>query len=718
MYALLRDRKSREPITLMVALGILAVLTACETNKTCDTDDCECVPVRVTAVSLDQKKVYMAVSSSSKKLVATVEPSDATNARLTWFSSNLQVATVSQAGEVTPVAEGTATIVVTTQDGNFADACLVTVSKDVVMVTEVSLNQKTLGIAVGSSNATLVATVMPENAANHGLIWSSSNPQVANVSQLGEVSPIAEGNATITVTTQDGGFTDTCIVTVVAALQETVAWVMSYFGPDQSIYSDSLHLAYSTDGLHWNNLNAGAPVYYSKNMGTNHIRDPFILRKQDNTFVYIATDWTRNDNPDYWSNPSPNIFVADSIDLITFTNPRLLPVTNLSGPNGSPMHAWAPEAYWDPVRKKYAILWSGNDTAGVNRIYVSYTDDFVTVDNPTPTVFFDPGYSVIDATLTSTADSTYLFFKDETNNGGSSSTGSGKDIQVARSSQSMSPGTFTRWDPDYITRGTSQSTRQGTEGPLVIKKPDEDRWYLYADYYANGGVFGCWTTTDLNIDPSQWTKLSSTEYFLPAGVRHANTVRVTQAELDALIDFYQSISLFRTNHLDNNGVPHYFAHSWLHGIITYLEDRSNGQIETDFYWRILPGLADPSNPDLFSVMPINQPGKYVRIDSNTPSRYPACDIKANRASSLCNVPEEKRNHLVWADWYEDTDTFRADATFRRVSALNANPSMVSFQWYQDPTRYLRHLNFHVFAHVPETDQEQDSSFTIEAIAKP
>jgi hypothetical protein len=598
---------------------------------------------------------------------------------------------------------------------------VVIVSKDIVLVTEVSLNKKTLRLVVGSSNTTLVATVMPENATNSGLTWSSSNSQVASVSQQGEISPIAEGNATITVTTQDGGFTDTCNVTVVAPLQNTVAWVMSYFGPAQNLFSDSLHFAYSTDGLHWNSLSAGAPVYQLKGMGINHIRDPFILRKQDNTFVYIATDWTRNDNPDYWSNPSPNIFVADSIDLITFTNPRLLPVTNLFGPNGSPMHAWAPEAYWDPVRKKYAILWSGNDTANINRIYVSYTDDFVTVDSLTPMVFFDPGYSVIDATITSTADSAYLFFKDETDSS-SSVTGSGRDIQIARSSQAMTPGTFTRWDQDYITRGTQQSIQQATEGPFVIKKPDEDRWYLYADFYGDGGVFGCWTTTDLNTDPSLWTKLSSTEYSLPVDVRHANAVRITQAELDALIDYYQSISsisLLRTSYLEN-GEPYYFAHSMFHGIITFLEDRSDGQLETDFHWRIVPGLADPSDPDLISFAPSNQPGMYVRIDSNNTSRYPPCGGSgANRGSTLCSVPVEKRNHLVWVDMYEDTDTFRADATFRRVSALNNIPSMVSFQWYQDPTRYLRHLFYQLFAHVSDSDQEKhDSSFTIEVIAKP
>ena len=39
-----------------------------------------------------------------------------------------------------------------------------------------------------------------------------------------------------------------------------------------------------------------------------------------------------------------------------------------------------------------------------------------------------------------------------------------------------------------------------------------------------GGVFGCWTTTNLNADPSTWTKLAASAYSFPAGVRHANRV--------------------------------------------------------------------------------------------------------------------------------------------------------------------------------------------------
>lgn len=318
------------------------------------------------------------------------------------------------------------------------------------------------------------------------------------------------------------------------------AWVLSYFGPNQDVRSDSLHLAYSTDGLHWSPLADGQPAYRLTGMGTNHIRDPFLFRKNDGTFVYIATDWTLAENDaNYWNRPSSKIFVADSSDLITFTNPRLLTLTNLPGPNSTPMHAWAPEAYYDPDRELYAIIWSGNDTTGANRIYVSYTEDFVTIVNPTPDVLFDPGYSVIDATITQWNGRNYLFFKDETDNSGSALTGSGKDIQIARSpTLALDPATFTRWSPNYITRGSTQSRRRATEGPFVIKDPRQDRWYLFADYYLNGGVFGCWTTTDLDTDPGSWTELPSTDYSFPSGVRHASAVRVTQAELDALIAHY------------------------------------------------------------------------------------------------------------------------------------------------------------------------------------
>lgn len=322
-------------------------------------------------------------------------------------------------------------------------------------------------------------------------------------------------------------------------LDETVGWVLSYFGPEQDVAADSLHLAYSTDGLHWTPLGSG-PAYRLVGMGTNHIRDPFILRKRDRGFVYLATDWTLSINDsDYWNNPSSRIFVADSVNLIEFTNPRFLTLTSLTGPGGKAMHAWAPEAYYDPDGEQYAIVWSGNDSTNRNRIYVSYTRDFEALLHDDARVLFDPGYSVIDATLSIGAGSTYLFFKDETDHDGGAATGSGKDIQMARAvGASLTPGAFVLSNPDYISRGDQQAVRQNTEGPFVIKDPQRELWYLYADFFTRGGKFGCWSSANLGATPSAWKRLSEDEYSFPPGVRHGNTVRVRQAELDALKAHY------------------------------------------------------------------------------------------------------------------------------------------------------------------------------------
>lgn len=79
-------------------------------------------------------------------------------------------------------------------------------------VTGVSLNEDTASVAVGNTT-TLTATVEPSNATNKTVSWSTSDEDVATVDG-GVVTGIGAGTATITVTTADGGFTDTCEVTV------------------------------------------------------------------------------------------------------------------------------------------------------------------------------------------------------------------------------------------------------------------------------------------------------------------------------------------------------------------------------------------------------------------------------------------------------------------------------------------------------------------------
>ena len=82
-----------------------------------------------------------------------------------------------------------------------------------ISATGVSLNKTSTSIAKGSSE-TLTATVSPSEATNKNVTWSSSVPSVATVSSSGVVTAVSAGTTVITVTTEDGGFTATCTVTV------------------------------------------------------------------------------------------------------------------------------------------------------------------------------------------------------------------------------------------------------------------------------------------------------------------------------------------------------------------------------------------------------------------------------------------------------------------------------------------------------------------------
>lgn len=161
----------------------------------------------------------------SKKLEATVLPETAENQEVTWSSSDKEIVKVNKNGRVTVVSEGTAMIIVTTNDGGYTAECTVTVSKNApedIAVTGVTLNKRTLALKPGE-NEMLIATVSPVTAANKSLRWTSSNTDVATVDANGKVTAMANGMAVITVSTVDGGFTAQCTVTISEKQTEVVA---------------------------------------------------------------------------------------------------------------------------------------------------------------------------------------------------------------------------------------------------------------------------------------------------------------------------------------------------------------------------------------------------------------------------------------------------------------------------------------------------------------
>ena len=192
-------------------------------------------PINVTGVTMSPTTLSLETGQTGN-LTATVEPVTATDKTVAWSTSNSSIATVDASGVVTAIAEGTATITVTTNDGGEIATCSVSVSNPApstdIDVTGVVVSLTTLSLEVGQTGS-LSVTVTPATATNKAVTWSSSNPGVATVDASGVVTAIAAGTATITVTTADGGMTDRCSVTVSNTTgNENIGAVILYVYPN------------------------------------------------------------------------------------------------------------------------------------------------------------------------------------------------------------------------------------------------------------------------------------------------------------------------------------------------------------------------------------------------------------------------------------------------------------------------------------------------------
>ena len=165
-------------------------------------------------VTLSRTSINFTVKGGTARLTATISPTEHISSdKITWSSSNTDVATVNDIGIVTAKANGSATITAKTVNGKTAN-CKVTVQyKTEIHITAVKLNTTNLTLDKGKTS-TLVATITPSNTTQSKTItWSSSNNNIATVSSTGVVTAKASGTAIITAKTSNGK-TATCKITV------------------------------------------------------------------------------------------------------------------------------------------------------------------------------------------------------------------------------------------------------------------------------------------------------------------------------------------------------------------------------------------------------------------------------------------------------------------------------------------------------------------------
>lgn len=173
--------------------------------------------IAVNKISLNKDKITI-YKGESTNLVATIEPTNATNKDVTWTSSNETIASVDQQGKVVAKEKGKSIITVTTIDGNFSANCEIEVvekSQQNISVTGIKLNKTSTNLNAKGTEK-LLATIEPVNATNQKVIWSSSDNNIVSVDQNGVISANGKPSqsVTITATTADGAKVATCIVNI------------------------------------------------------------------------------------------------------------------------------------------------------------------------------------------------------------------------------------------------------------------------------------------------------------------------------------------------------------------------------------------------------------------------------------------------------------------------------------------------------------------------
>jgi len=210
----------------------------------------------VTGLELSEDILEIAVGESYEMEVE-IKPKTASNKNVTWASSNEEVFTVDEDGEIEGIGGGVAVLTCTSEEGSFMDFCVVTVVEEVTTV-QLDKNFYKLGL-----NATyqLIATVSGERATNKQVEWSSSDPDVVSVDDKGRIKGLELGYATITCEATDGsGASDTCEVRVcklVTNIQLDVSYITLIQGksyevkatvePDDATYPDPIWSSEDTE---------------------------------------------------------------------------------------------------------------------------------------------------------------------------------------------------------------------------------------------------------------------------------------------------------------------------------------------------------------------------------------------------------------------------------------------------------------------------------------
>ncbi len=265
-----------------------------------------------------------------------------------------------------------------------------------------------------------------------------------------------------------------------------------------------LRMLYSNDGYQWNDFDT---VLLKPLVGNQKVmRDPSMVQGPDGVFHLVWTSSWRGDK---------GFGYAASKDLVHWSEQQFIPVMQHEP---TTVNVWAPELFYDDIKKDFIIIWAScipgrfergiEDDSNNHRMYVTTTKDFKSFTDTK--LFFDAGFSAIDAVIVKRAANNYaLVVKDNTR--------PERDIKVAFANNPLGP----------FTNVSKPFTGNFTEGPSVVKI--KDRWLIYFDSYRKK-TYEAVATKDFK----QFYNIN-TQISVPEGHKHGTIVTVKRKLLKRMI---------------------------------------------------------------------------------------------------------------------------------------------------------------------------------------
>ena len=172
-------------------------------------------PIHVTAMTIDKDTVSLPVGKKDT-LTARILPAEALNKKVTWTSTNPSFAAVERLTDTTAVVTGktvgVAMIVGETEDGNFKDTCYIYV-RNAVELKAIKLDKQKIRLKLNTTD-TLAVAFSPANASDQRVKFLSADTSIATVNANGVIKGLKTGTVYVSVTSLEGGFKDSCEVTV------------------------------------------------------------------------------------------------------------------------------------------------------------------------------------------------------------------------------------------------------------------------------------------------------------------------------------------------------------------------------------------------------------------------------------------------------------------------------------------------------------------------